>query len=347
MPKESVLTAAERSQIRIEKLIFHIILKDELQPRYLNEVTMTDEQRTFFRDRLEEAASGRQFRFMDDSVTKVKSEELMNCDNTRFVQLSKELTADFRRQHGASTNDGVFIVSVASIGVRKLIFLIKFDHKKIYQYQVQDGGRALLTEVQDTFSEDKSSIQKVALIDVSDTVAWDVLVTDLKARPEKGYITDYFKQFLGVTPRETDTDLTRQALNIAFRWANDNQDDLPETQDASDYKARAKAYLLGNEIFDSDAFINSVILDEDAARRERHRASFKQRMENDGLYGQQFKLIHSALKKSTTKNVRLTREGVRIEWEGSAADVNYSATDKDENGQQIITIKTGGITSLQ
>lgn len=347
MPRESVLTTAERNQIRIEKLIFHIILKDELQPRYLNEVTMTNEQRNFFRDRLEDAAAGRQFVFLDDSATKTKAVELVDCDNDRFVQLSKELAADFKRQHGANANDGVFIVSIASIGARKLIFLIKFDHRKIYQYQVQDGGRALLTEVQDTFSEDKNSIQKVALIDVSDAVLWDVLVTDLTARPEKGYITDYFKSFLGVMPRETDTDLTKQALSIAFKWANENQDDLPETQEASDYKSRAKAYLLGNSTFDSEAFINAVILDEDTDRRERHRASFKQKMETDGLYGQHFTLIHTALKRATTKNVRLTREGVRIEWEGSAEDVNYSVGERDENGQQTITIKTGGITQLQ
>ena len=347
MPRESVLTAADRNQIRIEKLIFHIILKNELQPRYLNEVTITEEQRRFFRDRLDDAAAGRQFVFLDGSTTKEKSLELINCDNNRFVQLSKDLAADFRRQHGPNTNDGVFIVSVASIGPRKLIFLIKFDHRKIYQYQIQDGGRALLREVQDTFSEDKNSIQKVALIDVGDTALWDVLVTDLAARPEKGYITDYFKRFLDVMPRETDTDLTKQALNMAFKWALDNHDDLPETQDASDYKSRAKAYLLGNDTFDSDAFINSVVLDGDTARRERHRASFKQMMENEGLYGQNFTLIHSALNRKSTKNVRLTQEGLRIEWVGSAEDVNYSVTPKDENGQQTITIKTGGITSLQ
>lgn len=347
MPRESVLTAVERTQIRIEKLIFHIILKNELQPRYLNEVTMTGEQRTFFRDRLEDAAAGRQFVFLDDSSTKTKAEEIINCDNDRFVQLSKQLAADFKRRHGASANDGVLIVSVASIGARKLIFLIKFDHKKIYQYQVQDGGRALLTEVQDTFSEDKSSIQKVALIDVGNTAAWDVLVTDLTAKPEKDYITDYFKSFLEVRPRVTDTDLTRQAMSIAFKWAVTNQNDLPETQETSDYKSRAKAYLLGNDTFDSDAFINSVILDGDAERRERHRASFRQMMEDDGLYGQHFTLVHTALNRKSTKNVRLTREGVRIEWEGSAEDVNYSVGEKDENGQQIITIKTGGITQLQ
>lgn len=347
MPRESVLTATERNQIRIEKLIFHIILNDELQPRYLNEVAMTAEQRNFFRDRLEDAASGRQFVFLDDSSTKTKAEQLIDCDNDRFVQLSKELAADFKRWHGVSANDGVFIVSVASIGARKLIFLIKFDHKKIYQYQVQDGGRALLTEVQDTFSEDKSSIQKVALIDVSDTVLWDVLVTDLTARPEKDYITDYFKSFLGVRPRVTDTDLTKQAMNIAFKWALANEDDLPDTQETSDYKSRAKAYLLGNDTFDSDAFINSVILDGDADRRERHRASFRQMMEDDGLYGQQFTMVHSALNRKSTKNVRLTREGVRIEWVGSAQDVNYSVGERDANGQQTITIRTGGITQLQ
>lgn len=345
MPRESVLTAADRNQIRIEKLIFHIILKDEMQPRYLDEVDITEEQRSFFRDRLSDAATGRQFLFLDDSSTKVKSTEIINCNNERFVQLSKELAAEFRRHHGANTNNGVFIVSVASIGARKLVFLIKFDHKKIYQYQVQDG-RALLREVQDTFSEDKSSIQKVALIDVGDTAIWDVLVTDIGARPEKDYITDYFKNFLGVTPRETDTDLTLRALRIAFQWAA-NQNDLPDTQEASDYKSRAKAYLLGNVSFDSDAFINAVVLDENADRLERHRNSLKQQMEEEGLYGQNFALIHSALKRNTTKNVRLTREGVRIEWDGPAEDVNYSVGERDENGQQTITIKTGGITQLQ
>lgn len=347
MPKESVLTAADREQIRIEKLIFHIILKDELQPRYLNEVTITDEQRAFFRDRLSDAATGRQFVFQDVSSTKAVAEELVACDNERFVELSRQLAADFKSHHVASTNDGVFIVSVASIGDRKLVFLIKFDHKKIYQYQIQADNKALLKEVQDTFSEDKSSIQKVALIDVGNTVVWDVLVTDVVARPDKDYITDYFKSFLGVVPRETDTDLTKRALRLAFNWASENQNDLPETQETSDYKSRAKAYLLGNATFDSDAFINSVILDEDAERRERHRALLKQKMEEEGLYGQNFTLVHSALNRNSTKNVRVTREGVKIEWEGSAEDVNYSVRDENENGLQVITIKTAGITQMQ
>lgn len=346
MSKESTLTEADRNQIKIEKLIFHIILKDELQPRYLNEVSVTDEQRMFFCDRLRDASTGRQFVFVEDSATKEKSEQLVNCDNNEFVKLSKELAAEFKSHHGATANDGVFIVSVASINERKLVFLIKFDHKKIFQYEVKDD-RALLKEVQDTFSEDKSSIQKVALIDVGNTAAWDVLVTDTVARPEKDYITDYFRRFLGVTPRETDTDLTNRALRLAFNWAVENIQDLPETQETADYKARAKAYLLGNETFDSNAFIDYVIIDENDDRRKRHRKSLREKMENEGLFGQKFKLVHSALNRKITKNIRLTREGLKIEWEGPAEAVNYSVSEKDENGLATITIKTSEIQQLQ
>lgn len=342
-----MLTAADREQIRIEKLIFHIILKDDLQPRYLNEVTITDEQRSFFRDRLSDAATGRQFVFLEGSSTKMKATELINCDNERFVELSKELASDFKSHHVANTNDGVLIVSVASIGERRLVFLIKFDHKTIYQYQVQDNDKALLKKIQDTFSEDKSSIQKVALIDVGNTVVWDVLVTDVVARPDKDYITDYFKRFLGVVPRETDSDLTRRAMQLAFSWARENRKDLPGSQEIANYKSRAYAYLSGNATFDSDAFINFVVLDEDSERQATLRTSFKRKMEEEGLYGQSFILVHSALNRKTTKNVRETKEGIRIEWEGSANDVNYSVGERDENGQLTIMIKTTEIRELQ
>ena len=36
MPKESVLSVADKEAIVIEKLIFHIILKDDVQPHFLD-----------------------------------------------------------------------------------------------------------------------------------------------------------------------------------------------------------------------------------------------------------------------------------------------------------------------
>lgn len=47
MPKESVLSIADKEAIKIEKLIFHIILTDDINPIFLEEVKITDEQQNF------------------------------------------------------------------------------------------------------------------------------------------------------------------------------------------------------------------------------------------------------------------------------------------------------------
>ena len=104
------------------------------------------------------------------------------------MRISKDITSRFKTAHNQTTNNGVFIVSVAAIRDRKLLFLIKLDHKKVYEYKVKDN-KALLEEVKNTFSEDKTAIQKVALIDVSPNVVWDVLVYD-RSCPSK--ITNFF-----------------------------------------------------------------------------------------------------------------------------------------------------------
>lgn len=52
MARESVLTAADKDAIKIEKLIFHIILKDQVAPIFLDKVIITENQQKFFKARL-------------------------------------------------------------------------------------------------------------------------------------------------------------------------------------------------------------------------------------------------------------------------------------------------------
>lgn len=206
MPKESVLSLADKEAIKIEKLIFHIILTDDVNPIFLEEVEITDEQQKFFRDRLADASQGRQFIFTEDNPPiKTLAEEIINASDEEFLRISKDITSRFRSTHTSSMNNGVFIISIASIHTRKLLFLIKLDHKKVYEYKLE-GSKALLEEVKNTFSEDKTAIQKVALIDINTNVVWDVLVFD---RSCPSSITKYFGNFLSVIPRETETDLTK------------------------------------------------------------------------------------------------------------------------------------------
>lgn len=247
MPKESVLSIADKEAIKIEKLIFHIILTDDINPIFLEEVKITDEQQKFFRDRLADASQGRQFIFTENnSPIKDLAEEIVNASDEDFLRISKDITSRFRTTHTSNMNDGVFIISIASIRTRKLLFLIKLDHKKVYEYKLKNN-KALLEEVKNTFSEDKTAIQKVALIDINPNVVWDVLVFD---RSCPFGITKFFGNFLSVIPRETESDLTKKAQSCARRWASLNK--FEGINEPSAYKNKARSYLTFVDTFNSE-----------------------------------------------------------------------------------------------
>lgn len=343
MAKESVLTIADKEAIRIEKLIFHIILTDSVNPIFLEEIEITPEQQKFFRDRLADASQGRQYIFSQDNPPiKDLASQILDASDDDFVRISKDITSRFKTAHNQSTNNGVFIVCVASIRDRKLLFLIKLDHKKVYEYKIKDN-KALLEEVKNTFSEDKTAIQKVALIDVSPRVAWDVLVFD-RSCPSK--ITKFFGNFLSVLPRETEKDLTSKTLSSARKWASENRNE--GIGESSLYKGRALSYLMGVDEFDSDKFIEAVVQDPDIEKQTKLRESFKCYLIENGLYGQIFKPKKDALTKRETKNIRQTAEGVKIEWEGTPEEKNIKISDKkDQRGLYTITIRTSDIKAIQ
>ncbi len=345
MAKESVLSISDKEAIKIEKLIFHIILSSSVQPIFLEELEITEEQQKFFKDRLADAAQGRQYVFTEDnppiqSLTK----KILKAQNNDFLSISKDITDRFKIAHTSNTNDGVFIISIASIKKRRLLFLIKLDHKKVYEYKLK-GNKALLEEVRNTFSEDKTAIQKVALIDIDSNVVWDVLVFD---RSKPGGITDFFAKFLSALPRETESDLTKKMQSSARKWAAENKKDIDPNQEPSFYKNRARNYLMNADIFDTDNFINSVILDDDSDRRSKLKDSFRSYLENVGLAGQNFVPKKEALTPKEQKNIRQTAEGVKIEWMGNMNDNNINIPNQpNQNGEFIITIKTSDISEIQ
>jgi hypothetical protein len=347
MARESVLSMADKEAIKIEKLIFHIILTESVQPIFLEELVITNEQQKFFKDRLADAAQGRQFIFTSDNppINKL-AKKILNASDEDFLEISKEITNNFRIAHtGKNTNDGVFIISIASIKKRKLLFLIKLDHKKVYEYKLK-GGKALLEEVKNTFSEDKTAIQKVALIDIDSNMVWDVLVFD---RSKPGGITEFFARFLSVLPRETESDLTKKTQSAALKWASENKQLIDPDQEPSFYKNRARNYLMNANMFETEDYVNSVIQDDNDRRREVLKESFLSHLVVLGIAGQNFEPKREVLTpKDQTKNIRQTAEGVKIEWSGEMADKNILIPNyPNKNGEYIITIKTSDISEIQ
>ena len=345
MPRESVLSIADKEAIKIEKLIFHIIIKDQPMPMFLDELEISNEQQKFFRDLLAYFAQGRQYIFVDDnSKMKGFSKKITDDPSKNFLSTSKEIAEYFQVIHTNSTSNGVFVISIASINNRKLLFLIKIDHKKIYRYKII-GAKAFLEEVTNTFTEDKTAIQKVALIDIDSKVVWDVLVYD-RSRPTG--ITDFFAKFLTVKARETESDLTKKMQSEARIWATINKLILDPNQEPSTYKNRARDYLVNSETFNTKDYIDYVIIDEDNERREKLKISLKNYLVVKGLDGQTFNIKKGAITKKETKNIRQTAEGVRLEWDGDLSDNNIEIPiNPDSNNEYVIKITTNIITEIQ
>jgi nucleoid-associated protein YejK len=346
MPKESVLTSKEKESFKIKKFIFHIIVQSSLNPRFLDEVELSEDQAEFFKERFSDASYGTQFEFNDKRTSDVFKNCTFILDNpeAKFLEISKILTASFQSHHKKTMNDGVLITALVSVLDKiDLVFLIKLDNRKVYGYQVKDQ-KAIMKEIKDTFVEDKKAIQKIAIVDVSENYVWDVLAFDRYPSPGKA-IRDYFADFLAVHERETPYLLTQKTVSAINKWAVASKLLLDPNQEISAYKKRCIEYLRNTVKAKSKELIQTVVFDEDANRAKELRKSLQLYMEEKGLFGQEFQPNQKALDKSTLKNIRRTAEGIKIEWEGDARDVNIDIpnTPDPNDGLYHISIKTGRI----
>ncbi|MBC7457671.1 MAG: nucleoid-associated protein [Bdellovibrionaceae bacterium] len=344
-----MLTASEKESFEIERFIFHIIIQSEPAPIYLDEVLLDAEQVKFFKKRFTEISEGIQHVFKDKPETDFVKycHDLIDNPEKDFIRVSRILSASFKKEHLKNTVDGVFITALVTVeGSRKLIFLLKLDNRKVYQYKLHKS-KALLKEIKDTFVEDKKAIQKSALVDISDYYSWDVLAKERSPGPSRG-IRDYFAKFLDVVEKDTPSKLTERAVSTVRLWAIENKADLDPTQDVSTYKSRGIAYLSSTPRFKTEDFINAVVGDSDELRMESLSNSLKNMCDLKGLSGQSFAPNRNSLTKNIKRNIRRTAEGVKIEWEGNAADSLVTIpTAKDVNDNLFhILIRTAKIDIL-
>ena len=342
MKRESVLTDRDKDSIEIEKFIFHIIIEKELKPIYLKEVSLNEEHKDFFKKRLIDVAQGIRFIFpdKDNSNTFNYCKEIIE-DNSKLLKLSKKITSSFKEHHKGNTADGAFIVSLVKINNNpSFIFLLKIDNRLVYQYKI-NNDRATLNKIKDTFVEDVKAIQKMALISLSGDYSWEALAFD---RNSGNSITKYFRDFLGAVEKDDIYELTKKSLSSATRWANQNPRLLNETDVATNYKQRAINYLTSHSTFDSEHFINTVIFDENEERKNRAIASFREFLQTEGIYGQNYKISQKALSKNTVKHKTTTAEGLTLSWTGDPAMVNLTLPkERKEDGMYHILIKTNEI----
>ncbi|NOT15273.1 MAG: hypothetical protein HOP21_06780 [Methylotenera sp.] len=344
---DSGLTTMQLSNLNIEHFIFHVIHADAPDnPTFLAEVTISEEQRDFFTQRLRDAAAGTQLLFLDESPHLKEQCSNILTDQTRFVELSRQVTQDFAGRHSRNSSDGIFVTAVVSTLLAdnepvKLIFFVKMDHKVTYDYKLvqgDEGIKAVMSRIANALVEDKAAIQKSALIDVSGRFSWNVLARDRAGTGEDG-LTDYFRGFLGARMREDASTLTVRAVTEVSKWAKSiSLEDMPPGEDVFSFKARAVRYMEDNTVFNTDAFINTVVRDEDYDRKLRLEINLREKLTISGVAGQTFTPRPNSIPKKNRKSVYETEEGVTIIYEGEQ-DARRVSIRKEEN-ETIIEIRT-------
>ncbi|MBY3268421.1 nucleoid-associated protein [Rhizobium laguerreae] len=214
-----LLDDASLGSLRIERMIFHVVGPNEEDLVLMDEVDVRSVG-DFFLDRIKETNIGNRFNFIGPHQGVRPSLASIWKDQNSFVEVSKQLAESFQAQHETvASKKGAFIVALLS-GLQQRVFaLIKFDDLRVLRFRSevgQDGRvKAIVSEIDNTFQEDRKAMQKSALIVLTEE-SGDVAVFD---RTNRQNITDYFRAFLGVkrlyTPEQATTRL-KKALTAAF-----------------------------------------------------------------------------------------------------------------------------------
>ena len=346
----SVLSKGQIETLEIKEFIFHIINAEEGEEgtTFLDSVELGPAQKKFFLDRLKDCAKGTQYLFKKNVVDSLEEKcEDYNKGKVSFLDTSVAITKSFSKLHAGTASDGLFVVSKVDYlssanDYKSLLFLVKLDKTATlsYSYKEENGIKiAIINEVPNALSESKRAVQKSALIDLSGTHVWDVLAYD-RVEAE---LTEYFKRFLGVTPRHTDLAQTQQALRTVRAWSRQiDATRLPEGEDATTFIGRSLSYLESTEEFETEQFINSVVRHSDVDLKKQLHDELYDKLASEGIAGATFKPVPSEIGRKYKKTTYETAEGVVITYQGDQTAAGISR-DKQADGREIITIITNKV----
>ncbi len=336
------------SNLQIEQFVFHIIIKEEHTPRYLDDVPLTQSQSDFFKEQFRLAAKrSHEYEFTDreTSLTYQMIDELVTRPIERFIPISKNLTGSFHSQHRGNVNDGIFIIALVRLPeTGKLLFLIKMDHEEVLDYELRNIDHnvttAILREVTNPIVQSKEAIQKVAIIDVSERYPWDILAND-RATGSRPEVSNYFADFLQMKPMETEEKLMNKTVDATRDWAGINKAELQQLP--GKIKEKAVTFMEHRPVFEADSFVEEILAEEPAERQEMLKSSLVNFLDQEGIANLTYSPNYDGLDNKPSK--LLTSENVELRWKGSMESNFIEIKKPEETGDRLyhILIKTQNI----
>lgn len=258
--------------LQITRFVFHVVHDDSEEPTLLEEIPIGDYE-PFFLELVLDGAKGNRFLFNEGSKTREQLVEILE-DDALFQEKSQILARNFHIAATGSASPGVFFFMRLSGNDRDYFALIKYDNQPVLRYSYGDGERVRLDELTNTITQNRSALQKSALVCLGGDDE-ELMVRDRQA--SGGDVAAYFKHFLGVRRKQGQEQITRALHRAAVDTVNKHAADLPDDliRDASDRFAD----VVTQGPRDVDGFYNDYFGTDDPAVRD----TFDQQMHRRGL----------------------------------------------------------------
>jgi hypothetical protein len=328
----SFLTTDQIEALRIEHFIFHVVQHGEDEPILLEE-TPLGEFEGFFVDRVQDTLKGNQFEFNPGSATFQLLNEISK-NPEKFLQNSKQLAINFHAARDGRIKPGVIILMQLFAGEDEFFSLIKYDHEQVLTYSLQNGSRAILEEITNSFTKSKESLHKSALIRLNDE-GGDLIVIDKTVQYD---ITDFFRGFLNVRRKYSESQMTEIVHEVAIKTAVQHRNELPKELTA---KIRSISYqaVQSLDIFNPQEFFDKIF---GIHGNEKINKTFNTLLKKKNIEGELFKFQKTAIKPPKERKYR-TQEGVRIQFGEEAKDTVQIEHGTDTK-PTVITITTQQLT---
>jgi len=354
MKRVSALSQEQVSDLEVENFVYHIIKSAEKKPIYLTEVRLANSrQEDFFKRIISKTGFGTQYSFVDTerSVLATETKRAFSNPQKDFLSVSKNLALSFLSHHtGGNTSDGVFIVSLVTVpvdgGRYPLLAMLKLDYSPVMRQKLLRGGdvaRVELEEVLEALSEQESSVQKKAIIDLGEKFDWDALAVERHKTGQKldseDATSEYFRRFLGVALKETNSTYSKQIVKHCHRWAKQYEGDL---DDVTPSEVRHKAVSLLDAYEGSTlnyAEIKSrICTHSDPAQARIMGDSFDVYMNAESLQGISFSPKPRSIDTTDRKGEWQLDGGITVTWTGER-NPNVLKKEKQPDGSYLVTIK--------
>lgn len=159
------------STIVIERMIFHLVGPDLPKADLLEEFDDLKSFREFFEERLEAALKGVKYEFISLSGTRSALKETLDPKKSgAFVKNSEALAERFQdiAKMDSRISAGALLFFIFRFEDVRRAAILKFDDQKVIRYSTKPGAKgrklAKLTNILHTFVEDKSAMQKSAVL---------------------------------------------------------------------------------------------------------------------------------------------------------------------------------------